>query len=85
MKNRRIGRRWARRRFRMEKLASLPERSGIGRLSAMLGVALATVQHWLEIGLRSTRRGNRREVRNRDLIRFLRASGRVEKGRSRKK
>lgn len=78
--NRRIGRRWARRVFRMKTVAALPDRTSIGRLATMLDVAMATVQHWIDIGLRSHKQKNRRIVRRADLIEFLRATKRLKGG-----
>ena len=75
------GRRWARRTFHEAVIGALPDRAGIGKLASTLGVALATIQHWLEIGLKSTRIENRREVRRKDLLAFLASSGRIKKGR----
>ena len=79
--NRRIGRRWARKTFRMKTVAALPDRTSIGRLATMLNVAMATVQHWIEIGLRSHKQKNRRMVRKSDLTEFLQATKRLKGGR----
>lgn len=79
-KNRRIGRRWARRVFRSATIKSLPEQSSLGRLAAMLNVAMASVQHWILIGLRSAKKGNRRIVKKADLVKFLRATKRLRGG-----
>jgi hypothetical protein len=79
-KNRRIGRRWARRVFRAKTIGALPDQSSLGRLATRLGVAMATVQHWIKIGLRSAKKGNRRIVKKSDLAEFLRATKRLKGG-----
>jgi len=78
--DRRTGRRWARKTFRMKTVADLPDRTSIGRLATALGVAMATVQHWINIGLRSQKQQNRRMIRKADLIAFLQATKRLKGG-----
>lgn len=77
-KNRRIGRRWVRRRFRAATITGLPDKVSIGRLATMLGVAMATVQNWIKIGLHSHKQKNRRIVTRPDLIAFLILTGRMK-------
>ncbi len=64
-------RRWARKRFSVQTIDGLPDRSNLMALSKALGVTLATVQHWVAIGLTAKKAGSRWEVKRADLKSFL--------------
>lgn len=65
------GRRWARKRFSVSTIDGLPDRFNMMALSKALGISLATVQHWAEIGLKASKQTSRWEIRRADLKQFL--------------
>ena len=70
-------RRWARRRFSVQTIDGLPDRSNLMALSKSLDVSLATVQHWVKIGLTAHKEGSRWEVKRADLKAFLMGTKRL--------
>ncbi len=64
-------RRWARRRFSVQTVDGLSDRSNMMALSKSLGVSLSTVQHWVKIGLSAAKVGARWEIKRADLKAFL--------------
>jgi excisionase family DNA binding protein len=70
-------RRWARKRFSAQTVNGLPDRSNMLALSRALGVSLATVQHWVEIGLVAHKQGSRWEIKRADLKEFMHETRRL--------
>jgi hypothetical protein len=76
-----IGRRWARKHFNPGRVRALPKTVTLNRLAVDLGVALSTVQHWLKLGLKAEKIGNRWKVCRSDVAQFLGKSSRLGSGR----